>query len=239
MYNFFVLFGNGNVICASRFPPWLSTRVNETNILQECHLHVNESNIGENEPNHWNLMLSIHRVLNISQHTTSFVIMTRPHYLIPSLFIPNKFEPPIEHMALGVRRSFCYFPFTIVPSNWIAKHYTCEFVIVLAMWKIFWLHVFSRMYVALWPWLLNCNSIPHGMEFSWSWCAQLPYTLVKNICRGSEKFTLSRRCEYLRELIMVSNFLLQDLNFSSHSKPNDLLCMGLPKIKPTTTFAIF
>jgi len=45
---FFVLFGNGNVICASRFPPWLSTRVNETNILQECRLHVNESNIGEN-----------------------------------------------------------------------------------------------------------------------------------------------------------------------------------------------
>jgi hypothetical protein len=37
----------------------------------------------------------------------------------------------------------------------------------------------------------------------------------------------------------VSNFLLQKPNFSSPSKPNDLLCMGLLNTELATTFSIF
>jgi hypothetical protein len=95
------------------------------------------------------------------------------------------------------------------------------------MWKISWLHVLSKIYVALRPWLSNYNWIPHCMEFSWGRCGQLPCTLVKCVYCGSEKFILLGWCESSREPIMVLNFLLQDPNLFSPSKPNDLLCNGI------------
>jgi hypothetical protein len=59
------------------------------------------------------LKLSLNIIANISQHTTTIVIKTKPHYFIPSLFIFDKFEQPIIHRGWGAKKSLCYFPLAL------------------------------------------------------------------------------------------------------------------------------
>ncbi len=108
-YNFVVMFGIG-MSFAFGFPPWSSTRARAS---KPCHLHLNESNTSENWPHLWNLKLSLNIIANISQHTTTIVIKTKPHCFIPSLFIFDKFEQPIIHRGWGAKKSLCYFPLAL------------------------------------------------------------------------------------------------------------------------------
>jgi hypothetical protein len=76
---------------------------------------MNESSIGENWPHLWNLKLSLHIITNISQHTTTIVIMTKPRCLRPNLFILDKFEPPIIHKGWVQKDPCVIFPLQLQP----------------------------------------------------------------------------------------------------------------------------